>query len=172
MDSRYRRYSAYVPKYLVDRPRDLVKHCLKKISLAKSVDKSALKIVDHGIFSYTSYSNGMEQTYTINFGDNESMPSCSCPSWTETCYPCKHFFAIFGKYPQWQWSALSPLYIQSPYLLLDKFDEDKGCDEVEQNDGEKNQDQQSGGRRQGTFFNKIHRKFCDILKKNLLKIKS
>ena len=48
------------------------------------------------------------------------MPSCSCPDWKMSAYPCKHFFAIFKKYSSWGWNSLSKLYKNSPYLTLDK----------------------------------------------------
>ena len=51
--------------------------------------------------------------------DAETMPNCSCPSWSELFYPCKHFFCVFEKHPLWNWESLSPLYRNSPFLTLD-----------------------------------------------------
>ena len=42
MNVRYRKYSSDVPEYLRNRPRELVKHSLKKISLTKSSGLSAI----------------------------------------------------------------------------------------------------------------------------------
>ena len=122
MDGRYRRYSPHVPKYLVDRPRHLVKHCLKKISLAMSMDKTGLRMVGVGRFKHASTTVSGTKEYDIFFGNDNTMPYCTCPSWKESCYPCKHFFAIFLKFPVWNWDALSPIYINSPYLILDRGD--------------------------------------------------
>ena len=33
---------------------------------------------------------------------------------------CKYFFAVFEKFPLWSFNALSPIYIKSPFLNLDK----------------------------------------------------
>ena len=121
MDSQYRRYSPYVPKYLIDRPRHLVKHCLKKISAANAADLSGITIIDHGVFSVLSFQNGQKEKYVLKFGDENTMPECTCYDWKSSCYPCKHFFAVFRKFPAWQWDALSPLYRDSPYLNLDKI---------------------------------------------------
>lgn len=39
--------------------------------------------------------------------------------WRRTCYPCKHFLAVFKKFPNWTLYDLSPLYINSPFITLD-----------------------------------------------------
>ena len=56
-----------------------------------------------------------------NLGDEDNMLHCTCWDWKSSAYPRKHFFAIFGRFPAWQWNALSPLYINSPFLRLDKM---------------------------------------------------
>ena len=47
------------------------------------------------------------------------MPKCSYNDWGRTGYLCKHFFAVFKKYPAWPWKDLSKLYTESPFLNLD-----------------------------------------------------
>ena len=60
--------------------------------------------------------------YKVSFGNDNTMPSCSCEDWRASAYPCKHFFAIIQKYPDdWPWEALSSLYRCSPFLTLDSF---------------------------------------------------
>ena len=48
------------------------------------------------------------------------MPKCSCYDWGKTGYLCKHFFAVFEKFASWSFYALSSIYIDSPFLNLDK----------------------------------------------------
>ena len=48
------------------------------------------------------------------------MPKCSCYDWCKTGYLCKHFFAVFEKFPSCSFNALSSIYINSPFLNLDK----------------------------------------------------
>ena len=48
------------------------------------------------------------------------MPKCSYYDWGKTGYLCKHFFAVFEKFPSWSFYALSSIYIDSPFLNLDK----------------------------------------------------
>ena len=46
------------------------------------------------------------------------MPYCTCSSWEKSYYPCKHFFALFLKFPNWSWDALSPIYAILPIFNL------------------------------------------------------
>ena len=48
------------------------------------------------------------------------MPKCSCYDWCKTGNFCKHFFAVFKKFPSWSFNVLSPIYIKSPFLNLAK----------------------------------------------------
>lgn len=49
----YKSYSKEVPSYLRNRPRDLNKHHLQKLTLAMGAGLSAINIVRHGVFSVT-----------------------------------------------------------------------------------------------------------------------
>ena len=66
-----------------------------------------------------SFLNNYKEQYELCFGNTCSMPKCSCNDWGRTGYVCKHFFAIFKKYPAWSWIDLSKLYKESPFLNLD-----------------------------------------------------
>lgn len=83
------------------------------------MDKTGVSMIGHGTFLVQSADIVSKERYTIDFGDDNNMPSCSCPSWKEFFYPCKHFFCVFEKYPLWGWEALSSLYRNSPFLSLD-----------------------------------------------------
>jgi len=58
--------------------------------------------------------------YELTFGNNHEPPACQCLSWQQTRLPCKHFFAVFRHYSNWQWDQLSPSYINGPRLTLDE----------------------------------------------------
>ena len=53
---------------------------------------------------------------------------------------CKHFFLVFRKYPFWNWDALSPLYRNSSFFMLDSLPDDRnincGPDELALEDKE------------------------------------
>ena len=72
-----------------------------------------------GNFLVLSFSDNQKEIYELFFGDTLSMPKCSYSDWSRTGYRCKHFFAIFNKYPAWSWSDLSKLYKENPFLNLD-----------------------------------------------------
>ena len=78
MNVRYTKYLSDVPEYLRNRPCKLVKHCLKKISLANSADLSAISIVKNGVFSAKSFKNRESKSYMVRFGDNVNMRKCTC----------------------------------------------------------------------------------------------
>ena len=78
-----------------------------KINEAKHYDKTGLVMVADG------------KVYHKSYGDNLNVPSCTCYSWLDSAYPCKHFFAAMQKYPDWSWLQLSGLYRNSPFLKLD-----------------------------------------------------
>ena len=98
MNVGYRKYSNDVPEYLRNRPRELVRHCLRKISLANSADLSAISIVKNGVFSVKSFENNESKRYMVSFGDDVNMPKCTCLDWESSCYPCKHFFAVLPSF--------------------------------------------------------------------------
>lgn len=104
-------------------PRDLVKHCLQKTSLAMGVGLSAINIFRHNVFSVKSFANNASERYIIDFGGDEKMANCTCQELALSYHSCKHFFAVFRKYIPWQWDALSPTYINSPFLTLDNLDD-------------------------------------------------
>ena len=58
--------------------------------------------------------------YEVHFGDSKCLPSCQCPDWERTRLPCKHFFAIFKYFPQWNFHNFPEHYRESPFLSLDK----------------------------------------------------
>ena len=75
-----------------------------------------------GFFSVKGFTDNENKRYTIEFGDEKNMPKGTCQDWNLAYYQCQHFFfAVFRTYHSWQWDVLSPLYISSPFLTLDKL---------------------------------------------------
>ena len=119
MDGRYSKYNCEIPAYLANRPHHFVKHCMMKIQQANQSDLSGIVIKGQGEFVVHSFTHKW-QHYKVSFGDEETMPKCSCPDFNRSKYICKHFFAIFKKYPEaWSWDALSSLYRNSVFLTID-----------------------------------------------------
>ena len=92
----------------------------KKISLAMDINKSSIKPSDTGgVFEVKSESSS-RQWYRLQLGDKEGISSlCECEAWQRRHLPCKHFFAIFKHFPEWNWAKLPQNYRNSPYLTLD-----------------------------------------------------
>ena len=118
--SQYRSYNKGIPSYLHDRPREFVLHCLERRKIALGSDLSGITCQGKGLFSVVSFTNNLSECYKAYFGNEHEMPKCSCYHWCKTGYLCKHFFAVFEKFPSWSFNALSPIYIISPFLNLDK----------------------------------------------------
>ena len=120
MCSKYMRYGEEIGEYLQNRPLPLIRHCLLKKNLWENLDLTGIRVTATGMSSVIYYKDGQRRHYNVDFGSDETMPSCSCPDWKMSAYPCKHFFAIFKKYASWDWNSLSKLYKNSPYLTLDE----------------------------------------------------
>ncbi len=60
------------------------------------------------------------EPYLLRFGDETSMPHCTCYDWSRSTFPCKHFLAIFQHYPAWSWESLPAAYRNSVFLILDE----------------------------------------------------
>ena len=80
--------------------------------------------VANGKFQLLSFQEGSRKVYHVSYGDDLNMPSCTCYSWLDSAYLCKHFFAIMEKYPEWSRLQLSSLYRNSPFLKLDLREDD------------------------------------------------
>ena len=126
----YRRYNDKVPEYLHNRPKDMVSHSIEKITLAENIDATGIIMTGDGKFLVPSEMSSQEKRYEVWFGDDKKMPSCTCSNWHRSPYLCKHFFAVFKKFPIWNWNALSPVYRNSPFMTLDYF-----CNEMNSNQG-------------------------------------
>ena len=120
MCSKYMRYREEIDEYLQNRPHPLIRHCLLKKNIGENMDLTGIRVTTTGKFFIIYYKDGQRRLYNVDFGSDETMPSCSCPGWKMSAHPCKHFSAIFKKYTSWDWNSQSKLYKNSPYLTLDE----------------------------------------------------
>ena len=108
-------YKNHIPVYLYDRPRNVILHCLDRKASSSKYSTEDTENIDSssGVFSIKSGDN----SYILDF----RISLCTCPDWTQTQYPCKHFFAVFRlRHPQWTWNSLPNSYLTSPRLSLDQ----------------------------------------------------
>ena len=118
--SQYQSYNKGIPSYLHDRPREFVLHCLERWKIALGFDFSGITCQGKGLFSVVNFTNNLSECYKVYFGNEHETLKCSCYDWCKTGYLCKHFFAVFEIFPSWSFNTLSPIYINSPFLNLDK----------------------------------------------------
>ena len=115
----YKRYNETIPKYLQDKPRQFLKHCLERITTAKDIRPEFIKDGEkRGEFVIQS-TQTKNTWYNLSFGGTDGMPRCSCPDFSRTGFLCKHFFAVFEHRDDWKWDALPKSYRENPYLCLD-----------------------------------------------------
>ena len=97
MNANYRMYSKEVLGYPRNRPPHLVKHCLRKISLANGTDLLGISIASHVVFSVKSVTVNETKRYTTEFGDKKNTSKCTCQDWNLSYYQCKHFLSSVSK---------------------------------------------------------------------------
>nr|XP_047145432.1 uncharacterized protein LOC124818498 [Hydra vulgaris] len=129
-NSSYRKYHEKIPIYLTNRPRPLVNHCMRMIDKLHGVDLTGINAVTDKLYNVASLKSNNRVIYQCYLGDNERLPTCSCPSWFNSAYPCKHFFAIFLK-ENLSWSAFGMAYRNSPYFVLDLLSEESSLTNTE-----------------------------------------
>ncbi len=66
---------------------------------------------------------------------------CGCESWRKTQFPCKHFYAVFNTFEEWQFTSLPDNYTNSVFITMDtntdvktycekrKIDQVEGCED-------------------------------------------
>ena len=86
-DEKFRRYSANIPVYLRNHPKDFFVHCTKKMSFAESLDLTGALQKGMEQFTIMDFANNLtKEKHHIRFGDAEEMHSCSCHDWKKTGY--------------------------------------------------------------------------------------
>lgn len=112
----YRSYNpSVVPKYLQGRPKETILHCLHRQAASNKFAREDVTHVNMDKFLV----KGKKDLYSIQFGDQSNDPQCTCKDWQTFHLPCKHFFAVFNHFPEWNWEKLPNHYLTSPYLSAD-----------------------------------------------------
>ena len=114
----YRSYNSSLRHYpwLENRPKRLVAHCIQKISLGEDISNDKITQEDE-LFLVKSSTSG--ETYRVNFGSDEVLPSCSCYDWKKNLMLCKHMMAVMRCRKDITWESLAPAYKNSNFLKID-----------------------------------------------------
>jgi hypothetical protein len=109
-------YASTVPRFLKNKPRMLVDHCIKRIP--PHVEMAGVEDIQHcmeGKFQVKSLNS--DNVYDVNLYSQH--PCCSCPDWQKHRLPCKHMLAAFHHFPAWDWDFLPSEYRDNPLFNLD-----------------------------------------------------
>ena len=113
----YKRYDASVPQYLRNRPRKIVKHCMKRFISAREIKENSITRKED---VYLVKSTSSNEVYKVSLCNEFNFPSCSCKDFDNHFLPCKHMFAIFQKYADVGWESLPSWYRDSAHMVLDQ----------------------------------------------------
>ena len=116
--SRYRKFKDNIPSYRRNHPAYSIKHCIRSKFQVEEFRETAVDCVDlvQGEFRVRS-SSDVKVEYTIQL----EIPSCTCEAWLETHFPCKHFFAVFNAYEEWDFPCLPYTYLNNVFITLDNI---------------------------------------------------
>lgn len=113
----YRSYSNGLPKWLHNKPKPYVQHCIKKIEAASNISQDA--ITQKGVSRFDVRSEHGDSIYNIDFGNDTDLPSCSCYSWRKTFLPCKHMLSVINHIELVTWDSFGTIYRDSVFFTLD-----------------------------------------------------
>lgn len=57
--------------------------------------------------------------YLVTFGDERSLPSCTCFDWRKYLIPCKHMLAVIKLRNEFTFDSLGSKYLDSPFFTID-----------------------------------------------------
>ena len=121
-DEKFRRYSANILVYLRNCPINFVVHCMKKMSLAKSLDLTGAFQKGMGQFTIMDFANNLTKgKYHIRFDDAEEMPSCSCRDWKKNWLSFQAIFLSIYKISMLELGCLIPIVQEFPILNVRQF---------------------------------------------------
>lgn len=137
--SGYRSYASWVPKFLTDRPRYFVAHCVEKMRMASEMLPETVKEIGPGqVLVKGKTCVPGKNNHLVDF----TVPSCECENWKLTYLPCKHMFAAINHLPHYTWHELPVNYRESSFFTLDDMhvlgdnDESSRCHHLPTNEGE------------------------------------
>lgn len=112
----YRAYSKNVPRFLRNRPKMFVNHCLARMPpKIDGIPEGNILQHNENVFKVKSINSA--NLYIVHFG--EDLPHCTCADWKRNVLPCKHMLAIFHHYPACDWDFLPMAYRECPQFSLD-----------------------------------------------------
>uniref|UniRef100_A0A147BI88 SWIM-type domain-containing protein n=1 Tax=Ixodes ricinus TaxID=34613 RepID=A0A147BI88_IXORI len=110
-----RSYHSYVPEYLHNRPRKVIKHVMSRLATAADYSLESIQLTDESGVFYVRSMTCPTTFHRVAFAP----PSCSCIDFLRHSLPCKHFCAIFLLVNDWGFTKLPESYRNGPLMSLD-----------------------------------------------------
>ena len=95
---------------------------LKKLDWLRIFSSEMIRIVPGNEENKTyevKSSKANNEWYEVWFGDDCSLPWCTCHDWQKNLMPCKHMISIINNVEDITWESFSSLYKASPFFQLD-----------------------------------------------------
>ena len=128
----YRLYDKAIPDWLHNRPKKYVAHCIAKIEASSYIAND--KITKERENKYAVPSETEEDRMDlVYFGDDNTLPSCTCFEWKRHSIPCKHIMAVFEHIEGMSWFSLGKGYRESVFFKINnevlglEEEKAKGC---------------------------------------------
>ena len=112
--SSYRGYDERVPKYLHNRPKDVVEHIMSRIN--SDIKASDIKRQTPTLFMV----QGSEKKYQVWLGSDNQLPTCQCMDFKRRKLPCKHICAVVQQ-PDVGWESIGSSFDNYPLFSLDNM---------------------------------------------------
>ena len=102
-----------MPKYLQNRPKDVVHHIMKRINT--DIENISISQCTSKLFSVRSRG----QLYQVWLGSDTRLPTCQCIDYRTKKLPCKHICAVVQQ-PGIGWESLGSRFDTHPLMSLDQ----------------------------------------------------
>lgn len=109
----YRKYDSKVSDCLHNRPKDIVKHIMKR--MYPKYPSSYVRNCGHKLFMVNSETS--DERYQVWLGSDSQLPSCQCMDYKMNRLPCKHICAVISL-PDVGWQSLGASFNNYPLFKL------------------------------------------------------
>lgn len=111
----YRAYADKIPKFLHNRPRSFISHCLDRIPPAVTeIPQANFTKLENNIFQVQSVDS--DNIYTVNL----NKPECSCMDFRNNHLPCKHILSLITNFSEYSWEDLPTKFRNHENFVIDQ----------------------------------------------------
>ena len=117
--SGFKKYHTSIPYFLKDKPKVLVTDLLQKMDKVTTEMIDSVKVWTDNTFTVHSSDISSDKSFIVDFGNEDTFCSCTCPDYRRNRMICKHFFAVIKSGIR-TYEDLTPLFRNSPFICLDE----------------------------------------------------